>query len=68
VWLFKDFDNADIGQVPQLLSDHPSNQHRVQALETHFRKEPAVFAKFNSDPNSAQTFVVPRNVAEVFMH
>jgi beta-barrel assembly-enhancing protease len=68
VWLFKDFDNADLGRVPQLLSDHPSNQNRVGALEQHFRKNPTVFGKFSSDPASATTFTVPKNVAEVFMH
>jgi len=68
VWLFQDFDNAKMGQVPQLLSDHPSNQTRVDALEKHFRKDPSVFAKFNSDPKSAAPFVVPKNVGEVFMH
>jgi beta-barrel assembly-enhancing protease len=68
VWLFQDFDNAKMGQVPQLLSDHPSNQTRVDALEKHFRKDPSVFAKFDADPKSAAPFVVPKNVAEVFMH
>jgi len=68
VWLFQDFDNAKMGQVPQLLSDHPSNQNRVDALEQHFRKNPSVFAKFNADSKSAAPFVVPKNVAEVFMH
>jgi predicted Zn-dependent protease len=68
VWLFQDFDNAKMGQVPQVLSDHPSNQARVDALEKHIRKNPSVFAKFNADPNSAAPFVVPKNVAEVFMH
>jgi len=68
VWLFQDFDNAKMGQVPQLLSDHPSNQNRVDALEKHFRKDPSVFAKFDADPKSAAPFVVPKNVAEVFMH
>ena len=68
VWLFQDFDNAKMGQVPQLLSDHPSNQTRVDALEKHFRKDPSVFAKFNSDSKSAAPFVVPKNVGEVFMH
>jgi predicted Zn-dependent protease len=68
VWLFQDFSNADIGQVPQLLSDHPSDENRVQALEQHFRKDPSVFAKFNPDPKSAPQFVVPKNVAEVFLH
>lgn len=68
VWLFQDFDNAKMGQVPELLSDHPSNQSRVEELEKHFRKDPAVFAKFNPDSKSASPFVVPKNVAEVFMH
>jgi predicted Zn-dependent protease len=68
VWLFKDFDNADLGQVPQLLSDHPSNQNRVETLEQHFSKNPTVFGKFSSDPSSAAAFSVPKNVSEVFMH
>jgi beta-barrel assembly-enhancing protease len=68
VWLFQDFDNAKMGQVPQLLSDHPSNQNRVDALKKHFHKDPSVFAKFDADPKSAAPFVVPKNVAEVFMH
>src|SRR5262249_16323192 len=28
VWLFQDFKNADPNQLPQLLSDHPDDQHR----------------------------------------
>jgi predicted Zn-dependent protease len=68
VWLFQDFDNAKMGQVPQLLSDHPGNQERVAALKKHFRKKPAVFGKFNPDPKSAAPFVVPKNVPEVFLH
>jgi len=67
VWLFQDFKDANIGQVPQLLSDHPNDQNRVQALEKHFRKYPSVFGKFNSDPKSAAPFVVPKNVPEVFL-
>lgn len=68
VWLFSDFDNADLGQVPQLLSDHPDNQNRVEALEHHFRNDPSVFGEFNPDPKSSAPIVVPKNVAEVFMH
>ena len=67
VWLFQDFDSAKIAQVPQLLSDHPSNQHRAQALEEHFHKDPAVFGKFNRDPKSAAPFEVPKSVEEVFL-
>src|SRR5271157_52511 len=53
VWLFQDFQNANIGDVPQLLSDHPNNQNRVNALERHFRKNPAVFRRLSPDAKSA---------------
>ncbi|HMD96780.1 MAG TPA: M48 family metalloprotease [Terriglobia bacterium] len=68
VWLFQDFQNADPNQVPQLLSDHPGNQQRVDTLEKHFRAEPAVFGKFNSDPKSARPISVPKDSSEVFLH
>ncbi len=67
IWLFQDFKNANIGQVPQLLSDHPNDQNRVEALEQHFQKSPSVFGKFNSDPKSATPFSVPKNAPEVFL-
>jgi beta-barrel assembly-enhancing protease len=68
VWLFQDFQNADTDQVPQLLSDHPDNEHRVEALEHHFRTNPSVFARFSSDPKSAVPFSVPKNASEAFLH
>jgi predicted Zn-dependent protease len=68
VWLFQDFDDANLGQVPELLSDHPNNRHRVEALEQHFRKNPAVFARFNSDPASDAAFSVPKDAPESFLH
>jgi beta-barrel assembly-enhancing protease len=67
VWLFQDFKNANIGQVPQILSDHPNDQNRVQALEEHFRKNPKVFGKFNQDPKSSAQLAVPKNAPEVFL-
>ena len=67
VWLFQDFTNANMAQVPEILSDHPNNQHRVEALGQHFRKNPAVFGKFNSDPKSATPLSVPKNAPEVFL-
>jgi beta-barrel assembly-enhancing protease len=67
VWLFEDFKNANIGQVPELLSDHPNDQHRVDALEQHFRKNPSAFGKFNSDPKSATPISVPKSAPEVFL-
>jgi beta-barrel assembly-enhancing protease len=67
VWLFQDFQNANMGQVPQILSDHPDNENRVKALEKHFKENPAVFGKFNRDPKSATPISVPKNAAEVFL-
>ena len=66
-WLFQDFQNADVGQVPQLLSDHPGNSARIRTLEKHFRDSPATFSKFNRDPKSATPFSVPKNAPEVFL-
>jgi len=67
VWLFQDFDRADTAQLPQLLSDHPDNQHRVDALRAHFRDRPDVFGSFSPNPASARALVVPRNASEVFL-
>jgi beta-barrel assembly-enhancing protease len=66
-WLFQDFQNAEPGQVPQLLSDHPGNGARIQTLEKHFRDNPATFSKFDRDPKSATPFSVPKNAPEVFL-
>jgi predicted Zn-dependent protease len=67
VWLFQDFESADIGKRPQLLSDHPDNQHRTAALQKHFRERPEVFGKFSSDPGSGHPLSVPKDDAEVFL-
>jgi hypothetical protein len=67
VWLFKDFDNADVRQIPQMLSDHPSNRNRVTALEQHFRENPSVFGKFNPDRGSAMAFAATKNAPVVFL-
>jgi len=67
VWLFQDFDAADLGQVPQILSDHPDNPHRVEALKAHFRENPSTFDSFTADNKRAKAFVVPKNAAEAFL-
>jgi predicted Zn-dependent protease len=67
VWLFQDFDAADTAQVPQLLSDHPSNQHRVEALKQHFRERPVTFGSFSADATRAKPFAAPKNAAAVFL-
>jgi predicted Zn-dependent protease len=67
VWLFQDFKSTNPNEIPQLLSDHPDDLNRIDALERHFRQNPSVFAKFNPDPKSATPFVVPKNAQEVFL-
>ena len=67
VWLFDEFQHADTKQIPQLLSDHPANGTRIETLKKHFRDNPDVFAKFNSDPKSATPFNVPKDAAEQFL-
>jgi beta-barrel assembly-enhancing protease len=68
VWLMEDFKSASSVEVPQLLSDHPNDQNRVDALKRHFRENPGVFSRFNSDPKSATPMVIPKNETEVFLH
>jgi hypothetical protein len=65
--LFQDFDKADLAQVPQILSDHPDNPHRVDALKRHFRQNPAVFGKFSPDQKGAKPIAVPKDATEQFL-
>jgi predicted Zn-dependent protease len=67
VWLFRDFKNARSVEIPQLLSDHPNDQNRIDALERHFRGEAAVFAHFDSSARSATPLTVPNKAPVVFM-
>jgi predicted Zn-dependent protease len=67
VWLFEEFQNADPKQIPQLLSDHPANGTRITTLQQHFRDNPSVFSKFDSRPESATQFVLPKDTSERFL-
>lgn len=53
VWLFERFSKEQTGGTMEALSDHPSDQHRIADLETHFRSNPALFNKFNPNIASA---------------
>src|SRR5260370_30511079 len=37
VWLLQSFKNANANEIPQLLSDHPDDHNRINALEQHLR-------------------------------
>jgi len=67
VWLFRDFKDSRTLEIPQLLSDHPNDQNRVDALEKHFQSEPSVFGRFNSNPGSATPLTVEKKTPVVFL-
>jgi beta-barrel assembly-enhancing protease len=67
VWLFQEFQDADVKQIPQLLSDHPANGTRIQTLERHFRDNPSVFSKFSPDSKSTSPLMVPNDASEQFL-
>ena len=54
-------------EVPQLLSNHPDNPHRVAALKQHFRENPKLFGSFSSDRKSAKPLVIPKDTSEKFL-
>ena len=67
VWLFQDFEHANLKTPPEILSDHPNDQHRIDALEQHFTQNPALFGKYSSDPKTASPLDLPASEAEDFM-
>lgn len=67
VWLFKDFSSANMPNPPEILSDHPDFDDRVAALEHHFAQNPARFARFDQNPQSATPLHVPANESERFL-
>ncbi len=67
VWLFREFKNARPGEIPQILSDHPNDLNRINALQNHFHSNPSVFAHFNPDARSATPLNVPKKAPVVFL-
>jgi beta-barrel assembly-enhancing protease len=49
VWLFQAFEKADTGGQMEMLSDHPTNQHRVDDLRRLFETDPAYFGRYSSN-------------------
>lgn len=50
LWLMQQFEaNPPGGTPPEFLSDHPSDSHRVEALQSEFASDPATFSRFNQD-------------------
>jgi len=53
VWLFQRFQQTGQGGSLEMLSDHPTDGHRIADLETQFKSDPALFGRFPSDIASA---------------
>ena len=51
IWLFENFEQNDTGGSMEILSDHPSDLHRITALKHYFATNPDLFARFS--PNIA---------------
>jgi predicted Zn-dependent protease len=60
VWLFQQFEKADTGGQMEMLSDHPTDQHRIDDLRREFAADPSLFAKFSSNIATATPLGNPR--------
>lgn len=49
VWLFQQFEKADTGGTMEMLSDHPTDQHRIDDLKREFAANPSMFGRFSSN-------------------
>ncbi len=49
VWLFQQFEKSDTGGTMEMLSDHPTDEHRIEDLKREFAAEPSLFARFPSN-------------------
>ncbi len=47
VWLFKRFETLNTSAMPNFLSDHPTDEARIAALQQEFRNDPATFGRYS---------------------
>jgi len=47
VWLMQAFQTSNASNPPEVISDHPSDAHRISALQNEFASSPALFGKYN---------------------
>jgi predicted Zn-dependent protease len=47
IWLMQAFQTMNVSTPPEFISDHPSDAHRIAALQDEFARDPGLFAKFN---------------------
>lgn len=48
VWLFQQFEKRDTGGTMEMLSDHPTDQHRIDDLKRLFASDPVLFGRYPS--------------------
>ncbi|HEY4440495.1 MAG TPA: M48 family metallopeptidase [Candidatus Elarobacter sp.] len=48
VWLFQHFEKLNTSSPPEFMSDHPTDQDRIAALESEFRSDPQLFGRYPS--------------------
>src|ERR1700680_1641694 len=61
VWLFERFEKIDTNAPPELISDHPTNQARIAALEQEFRSNVALFGRYSPNIATATPLTVAAN-------
>ncbi|MFN2449357.1 MAG: M48 family metallopeptidase [Candidatus Baltobacteraceae bacterium] len=49
IWLMQQFEANPSGTPPEFLSDHPSDSHRIGALQSEFSSDPSTFSRFNQN-------------------
>jgi predicted Zn-dependent protease len=54
VWLFEQFEKADTGGQMEMLSDHPTDSHRIEDLQRVFAADPQLYARFSANPATAK--------------
>jgi predicted Zn-dependent protease len=58
VWLFQRFEKIDTNAPPEFISDHPTNQARIAALEQEFRSNVALFGRYSPNIATAHPLTV----------
>jgi predicted Zn-dependent protease len=59
VWLMQAFQNSNMANPPEFLSDHPSDTHRISALQDEFASNPSLFSNFNRNQACATPLSYP---------
>jgi predicted Zn-dependent protease len=59
VWLFRHFESIDRSNPPEFLSDHPTDQARIAALQQEFAANPQLFGRFSSNIATATPLASP---------